>query len=573
MLIEQQKILDVKNLVVEYTASAGVVRAVDRVSFELRAGECAGIIGESGSGKSSLVSAVMGLIKQGTAQGEISYQDTDLNTLDEKQLRRYRWKEIALVFQNSLDVLNPVLTIGEQIEEPLRLHGSGTPAAREQRVLELLEMVELAPHWRKAYPHQLSGGMRQKALFAMALTCRPKILLVDEPTASLDPESRREIIALLMRLQHQEQCAMLLISHDLPLIKKLTGQMMVMYAGQILETGISSQMLKNPAHCYTRGLLQASPNFFKYKDLWGIEGEPPRSAAQTGCAFAPRCCQAEESCQGSRPALTPVSQHRMVACHKGGIETFLQANSITMTYRSADRTVPAVKDVSIEVKSGETVALLGKTGSGKSTLAHVLAGVLDCDEGEVHYRRKKVEGRWATSMIGGMQIVFQDPFSSTSPRMTVLDVVKEPLDILKWRNAEQRREAARRMLRTVQLPANEEFWVSHCYALSGGQRQRVAIARALVTQPKLLIADEITAMLDTSTQANILRQLQSLQKSRGFAMLYITHDFHIARKIADSVYVLRDGECVEHGVATDIFESPQHVYTKNLLQAAFHDFA
>jgi peptide/nickel transport system ATP-binding protein len=573
MVTEQQKILDVKNLVVDYTASTGTVRAVDQVSFGLHAGECVGIIGESGSGKSSLVSAIMGLIKQGTTQGEIRYRDIDLNALTEKQLRRYRWKEMALVFQNSLDVLNPVLTVGEQIEEPLRLHDGGTPHAREQRVIELLEMVELDPHWRKVHPHQLSGGMRQKALFAMALACHPNILLVDEPTASLDPESRQEIISLLMRLQHQEHCAMLLISHDLPLIKKLTGRLMVMYAGQFLETGMTPQVLKEPAHCYTRGLLQASPNFFKYKDLWGIEGEPPRSAAQTGCAFAPRCCQAEASCMTSRPVLTPVRQHRMVACHKSGIETFLQAANITKTYRSADRTVPAVKDVAIEVKSGETVALLGKTGSGKSTLAHVLAGVLRSDEGDVYYRRKKVEGRWATSMIGGMQIVFQDPFSSTSPRMTVLDVVREPLDIIRWQDADQRREAACQMLRTVQLPVTEEFLASYCYALSGGQRQRVAIARALSTQPKLLIADEITAMLDTSTQANILRQLQTLQKTRGFAMLYITHDFHIARKIADSVYVLRDGECVEHGVATDIFETPRHVYTKNLLQAAFHDFA
>lgn len=573
MHIKNHTILDVKDLVVDYTTSHGSVRAVDQASFTLDAGECVGIIGESGSGKSSLVSAIMGLIKQGTILGEIRYQDVDLNALTAKQFRRYRWKEIALVFQNSLDVLNPVLTVGEQIEEPLRLHGHDSPHVREQKVISLLEMVELDPQWRKVYPHQLSGGMRQKALFAMALACHPKILLIDEPTASLDPESRQEIISLLMRLQHQEQCAILLISHDLALIKKLTGRMMVIYAGQIVEMGPTAQILKDPAHSYTRGLLQASPNFFKYKDLWGIEGEPPRGASQPGCPFYPRCCQAEESCQLSRPPLMPVGKSRMVACHKGGIETFLQAKGITMIYRSAEQTVPAVQDVNIDVKSGETVAVIGKTGSGKSTLAHVLAGVLQGDTGEVYYRQKKVKGRWATSMIGGMQIVFQDPFSSTSHRMKVLDVVKEPLDIIKWQDPRQCRETACQMLRLAQLPVTEEFLNSHCYTLSGGQRQRVAIARALVTRPKLLIADEITAMLDTSTQANILRELQMLQKTRGFAMLYITHDFHIARKIADTVYVLCEGKCVEHGMASEIFETPQHVYTKNLLHAAFNDFA
>jgi len=564
-------LLEINNLSITYNAANPPVRAVDGVSMQIRKGESLGIIGESGCGKSSLALGIMGLIKQGAVAGEIIYNGQNLTVLPEKKLRKYRWKDIALVFQNSLEVLNPVLSIGEQIGEPLRAHYDLSPAEVDQRVIKLLEMTGLEPEWRHCYPHQLSGGMRQRVLLAMALSCDPGLLIVDEPTTALDPASKNEILQMLQKLQKKSGFAMILISHDLGIVRKLTSRVMTMYCGRVVELGITSEVLKNPMHCYTRGLLNSSPNFFKYKDLWGIGGEPPLEGSIEGCAFYPRCCQGEESCGQARPPLKYVALERMVACHKGGIETFLQAEGIRKKYVLKNKKIEAVKGVGLEIRSGEVVALVGESGSGKSTLAHVLAGVLPADAGQVFYKNKKVEGRWATKMLEGMQIIFQDPFSATSHRLKVLEVVREPLDIIKWGSKEEREEEAVKALQTVQLPASPEFLNRYCYALSGGQRQRLAIARALVTKPKLLIADEVTSMLDPSTQANLLRELKGLQNRHGFAMLYITHDLHLARKIADKVYVMYQGEIVEAGVSFEIFENPEHFYTKQLLREAFRD--
>jgi peptide/nickel transport system ATP-binding protein len=570
---ESKFLLEVKNLSITYDHVHPPVKAVDGVSVQLGKHECLGIIGESGCGKSSLALGITGLIKEdeGAVAGEIIYNRQNLVGLPESKLREYRWKEIALVFQNSLEVLNPVLNIREQIGEPIKTHYDVSSAEVDQRVVNLLEMVGLDPHWRHHYPHQLSGGMRQRVLVAMALSCNPKLLIVDEPTTALDPLSKNEILQLLQNLQKKLGFTMMIISHDLGVVKKLTSRLMTMYCGRVIEMGITSEVLKNPMHCYTRGLLNSSPNLFKYKDLWGIEGEPTADNSAKGCAFYSRCCQSEESCNYSRPSLEYVALERMVACHKGGIETFLRAEGIKKTYKLKNMEIEAVKDVSLEIKSGEVIALVGESGSGKSTLAHILVGVLKADAGKIFYKNKKVVGRWATKMLEGMQIIFQDPFSATSDRMSVLDVVKEPLDIIKWGNKKEREAEAIKALQKVQLPVSNDFLNRYCHALSGGQRQRVAIARSLTTKPKLLIADEVTSMLDPSTQANLLRELKGLQNRNGFAMLYITHDLHLARKVADKVYVMYQGEIVEEGVSFEVFEKPEHVYTKQLLQESFRD--
>lgn len=562
--------LEVKSLYVKYNSVNPPVVAVDDVSFKLEKGESLGIIGESGCGKSSLALAIMGLVKQGTISGEILYYGQNLLEMSQKEMQAFRWKEIAIVFQNSLEVLNPVLSIEEQIIEAMKVHCNLSRKDMEKKTIKLLEMVGLDPEWRQNYPHELSGGMRQRVLIAMALSCDPKLLIVDEPTTALDPISKEEILQLLLDLQKQLNITMIIITHDLGAANKLTTRIMTMYCGRIVETGPTAEILKNPLHCYTRGLLNSSPNLFKYKDLWGITGEVPMGSKEKGCAFYPRCCQHEDSCKCSRPQLTCISEGHMVACHKGGVETFLEAKSIIKTYHLKNRKVPAVKNADLEIKSGEVVALVGESGSGKSTLANCLAGVLPVDDGEILFRKRAVRGNWATKMPRGMQIVFQDPFSATSHRMKVLEVVREPLDIIKWESNKEREEKAIEALQTVQLPSSPDFLNRYCYALSGGQRQRLAIARALVTDPTLLIADEVTSMLDPSTQANLLRKLKELQNSRGFAMLYITHDLHLARKIADKVYVMYKGEIVESGAAFEVLDSPKHDYSKKLLGDAFH---
>lgn len=566
-----QCLLELKNFSVEYDGMEPPVKAVDDLNIRLNKNDTLGIIGESGCGKSSMALGVMGLLNNASVGGEVFYKGQSLQGLSEKEMRKYRWQEIALVFQNSLDVLNPVLTIGEQIGEPIKTHYSESKTAIQNRVVDLMGKVGLDPKWRQAYPYQLSGGMRQRVLVAMALSCKPELLIVDEPTTALDVLSKNEILKLLQKLQKEQGFAMIIISHDLGVIKKLTTRVAAMYCGRIIEKGLTSEVIKHPLHCYTRGLLNSSPNLFKYKDIWGIEGEAGSGLGTTGCAFYPRCCQHEESCQKDKPALAYVGLEHMVACHKGGIETFLSAVQIRKTHKLKDREILAVDDVSMEIKSGEIVALVGESGSGKSTLAQVLAGVWKADRGVAYFQKKKLEGHWATAMIGGMQIVFQDPFSATSHRLKVLDVVKEPLNIMKWGTREERDEAGKKALAAVQLPVSEAFLTRNCQALSGGQRQRLAIARALITKPKLLIADEVTSMLDPSTQANLLRELKGLQNRHGFAMLYITHDLHLARKVADKVYVMYQGRIVEHGVSGDVFKNPEHIYTKQLLKESFSD--
>ncbi|MGI6405403.1 MAG: ABC transporter ATP-binding protein [Syntrophaceticus sp.] len=569
MTAKSKFLLEISELSITYTSPP--VKAVNKLSFELRNGENLGIIGESGCGKSTTALGIMGLIKDGSVNGSIIYKDINLVGLPENKMRQYRWKEIAMMFQNSLDILNPVLTIGEQVGEPLRFHYHLTQPEIDERVVHTLEMVGLDPEWRTAYPHQLSGGMRQRVLLAMALICKPELMIVDEPTTALDAASKNEIFQLFQNLQKEFGFAMILISHDVAFVSKLTSLVMTMYSGQVVEYGRTSDVLKNPMHCYTRGLLNSSPQLFQFKDLWGISGEPPKEDnTQKGCPFKPRCCQSSDSCGESRPELRYVALERQVACHKGGIETFLKAEGIKKDYKVGEKVIKAVKGVYLEIRSGEVVALVGESGSGKSTLAHTLAGVLPADEGSVFFRGEKVENHWATKMIGGMQIIFQDPFSATSHRMQVLDVVKEPLEIMKWKSTEERNEAAYKALQAVHLPVTLDFLQRYCYSLSGGQRQRVAIARALVTRPNLVIADEITSMLDPSNQANILRELKGLQNEFGFAMLYITHELHLARKVSDRVYVMHQGEIVEQGNSSDIFEKPEHIYTKQLFEEAFH---
>lgn len=565
-------LLDIRNLSVTYTSTDPPVTAASDISLQINKGESLGIIGESGCGKSTLALSIMRLLKEVHTEGEIFFSGVNLIDLSEQQIRKYRWEKIALVFQNSLEVLNPVLIIAEQIGEAVREHKQTSAEETSQRVNRVLKMVGLKPSWKNAYPHQLSGGMRQRVLLAMALACEPELLIVDEPTTALDAASKNEIYHLPRDLQKRIGFAMILISHDVAFISRLTSRLMTMYCGQVVEHGRTSDVLKNPMHCYTRGLLNASAQFFKYKDLWGISGEPPGEVyTSEGCPFAPRCCQSSDSCRESRPELRYVALERQVACHKGGIELFLKAEGIKKSYQVGSKVIEAVKKADIEIRSGEVVALVGESGSGKSTLAHTLVGILSADEGSVFFRGKKVENHWATRMMEGMQIIFQDPFSATSHRMKVLDVVKEPLDIMKWSSPEERNQAACRALQAVCLPTNPEFLERYCYSLSGGQRQRVAIARALVTNPKLVIADEITSMLDPSNQANILRELKGLQNRFGFAMLYITHELHLARKVSDKVYVMHQGEIVEKGSSSEVFEKPKHMYTKQLVSEAFYE--
>ena len=556
-------VLEIRKMTVRYSGS--VADAVRGVDLTLRPGECAGVIGESGSGKSSLALASLGLLrKRAGVEGSVLFKGVELNGLSESAMERYRWSRIAIVFQNGLDVLNPVIAVGEQIAECIRRHSGEGKAAAAEKTRRLLEMVGLRASWSEAYPHQLSGGMRQKALVAMALSCDPEVLLVDEPTMALDAVSKREIVELLLRLRAACGFAMLVISHELPVISAMTSRVMVMYSGSVLEEGPTEELLKDPLHPYTRGLISSSPSVNPYRDMWGIPGEVV-VAGEKQCPFFNRCTQRVDGCAGELPALKTVRDGRRVACIRNGIVTLLGGSGIDKTYGAGERSVAACVDCSLEVRAGEVCALIGESGSGKTTLAEILSGIARPDSGEVLFEGRPVRGNSETSKTGGIQIVFQDPLSATNEHLTIEETVREPLDILREGTKTERLRVAREALKNVQLPSDEAFLKRRCFMLSGGQRQRVAVARALVMRPKLLIADEISAMLDPSTAANMLRLLKGLQNSQGFAMLFVTHDLALAQKIAERVYVMRRGRIVEHGPTEDVLGAPKEEYTKLLM--------
>ena len=560
--------LEVQDLSVTYQAGENPVKALQEFSISLEEGETLGIIGESGSGKTTLALALMGLIGgKDQVSGKAFFQGTEYLTFNDREKMALRWKHIAMVFQNSLEVLNPVLSIGEQVGEPIKKHLSLKGKELDDRVDELLKLVGLDNRWKEAYPHQLSGGMRQRVLVAMALSCRPDLLLVDEPTTSLDPVARKEMIYLLDRLQKEYGFTLVVISHDLSCISRLTSRLLVLYGGRVVEEGLTGELLDEPFHPYTRGLINSSPHYFAYKDLWGIPGEPP-TGEESGCSFHSRCSQGLDSCREAVPLLQQVCCERRVSCHRGGIITILQAEKLKKEYRLKKSVIHAVNGVDLHVKEGEVVALVGETGSGKSTVAQMLGRLVKPTAGEISFRGEKFNSS-VTRQENGIQIVMQDPFSSTSHRLTVEQALREPLDINRVGTAEQRAQRVIEALERVQLPSGKNFLKRYCFELSGGQRQRAAIARALVMKPALLLADEITSMLDPSTQANLLRLLKGLQNSQGFAMLFITHDLDLARKVADRVMVMKQGEIVETGSSRRLFTDPCCCHTKELMDAAF----
>jgi len=557
----------VEDLKCHYLTDTGAVKAVDGISFKMRKGEILGIVGESGSGKTTVALSIMGLLP-GNAEcsGAIRYDGTEISSLPEDEMDTIRWKDIAIVFQNSLEVLNPVMKVGIQVCEPMVRHRGMSAREAAVRCAELFSRVGLDPVWMDSFPHQLSGGMRQRALLAMALSCEPNLLILDEVTSALDALARKEMRELLLDLQKTHGYSMIVISHDITFVSSIASRMHVLYAGRVVEAGPTKAVVNSPRHPYTKGLINATPDIFIYKDMWGIPGDSPSGDEDTGCSFSARCTQSIDICRQVPPGLTRYQNGREIACHRGGIATLMAARGIVFGYNLPDRnSLRAVDGVDLDVAEGEVLAIVGQTGSGKSTLAHILAGILRPDCGEVSFMDEKVHGGSNGHQFGGIQIVFQDPFGSTSNRFTVFDAVREPLDINNIGSYEERLTMTKNALELVRLPSSDQFLTKYCGELSGGQRQRVALARAMVMRPKLLIADEITSALDVSTAANVLRLLKGLQNRRGFAMIYISHDLALTLKIADRVAVMRSGKIVEVGNAHEVMFAPQDEYTKKLV--------
>jgi peptide/nickel transport system ATP-binding protein len=397
------------------------------------------------------------------------------------------------------------------------------------------------------------------------------VLIVDEPTSGQDVLSRARIIDLLRQVR--QETALILISHDLAAAAQVAGRVAVLYAGKLAEVGAAREVLEQPRHPYTWGLLNAYPNMTTARDLRGIRGHAPDpSAPPTGCRFHPRCTQAVDLCRRADPPLVEV-EGRLVACHLGGLQTLLQARNLRKAFSSNGNgeTVTAVRTASLEVYEGEVVALVGETGSGKTTLGRLLVGLLEADGGRVVFEGQDlaaVKGRQRKALRRRIQFVAQDPFEAISPRLSVAEIVREPLDVQKIGTAAERAGKVGEALGAVGLPAEPAFLRRRAHELSGGQLQRVAIARALVLDPKLIVADEPVSMLDASEQAKVINLLKEIQSERGMGLLLVSHDLALVRKVADRILVMRQGEIVESGPASRVVTQPQHAYTQALLGAA-----
>jgi peptide/nickel transport system ATP-binding protein len=547
------KMLSIKDLKVSF-GKTQILRGID---LNLERGDCLAIVGESGAGKTTLGMAIMGLAG-GSARGEIYFHGKNLLASSEEELRDLRGRKMAMVFQNVEDALDPVQRIQDQVAEAILVHRSVSAEIAYEEAAMHLNSVGLGSGKARMYPHQLSGGEKQRVLIAMALVNDPDLLILDEPTASLDALTKADIIRLF-------QSATLgrigiVITHDLSLAASLAENMAVLYAGRIMEMGRTEELLRNPRHPYTRGLIRSYPAMTATKDLQGILGRLVHGLP--GCPFHERCTQRIDICSRQVPPQME-EEGRIIACHRGGIVPLLEIENLGLAFDSYS----ALCDVFISLYEGETLALVGESGSGKTTLSKVIMGLYEADTGAVILEGRRVD-KWDSEFYRRVQMIFQNPKESVSHRMNVLHAVLEPLQVQKRGSHEERLQRAKEVLRMVELPDDDDFLKRYPHELSGGEVQRVAIARALALGPKLLIADEPTSALDPSVQAKILKLLMNLQDRMGLAMIFITHDIALARKVSDRMAVMHWGRIVEVGPTNEILIHPQHPYTRRLVDCA-----
>lgn len=584
--------LAIRELSVTYRSGDGGIQALDRVDLELKAGEILALVGETGSGKTTLGKAVMGLLpKNADEKGSIKLEDQEIVGLDEVLLNRLRWSRMAMVFQNGAETLNPVHRVIDQVAEPLIQSGEMRPKEARKKAESDLRALGLLPDEASRYPHELSGGQIQRALLAMALVMDPDLLILDEPTASLDPVTKT-FLAGVIRDVCDGGKGILLITHDLDLVHSLADEVVVLYLGQIMEKLPGPDLLSFPLHPYTLGLARSYPTLETTRDLGGIRGdaffrtldlnssvdlkgsilETPSeenrrrtSVPKRGCFFRPRCTQEIESCACEPVALRAVGQHE-VRCLRGGIVQMLELHHVSKAYGD----VVALHPTDLQIRAGEVFCLVGETGSGKTTLALIAAGFLKPDRGKRFFDQEDMD-QWIrrdySSLAKKIGIIYQNPAESVSHRFTVFDIVAEPLRIHEiGLDKKQITNRVLRALADVHLATDDLFLKRYPHELNLGAIQRICLARALVLRPTLLVADEPTSALDPSVQAKVLRLLLDLQIERGLTLLLVTHDIGLARKIADRIGVMLGGHLLEVGPAHRVLSHPIHPYTHLLVE-------
>lgn len=516
--------LEVKNLSISFITRMGANKAVDNVSFTVESGKITAIIGESGSGKSVACCSLLGLVPSPPGRiegGSALFEGQDLLKLDEGQLRKIRGRDIAMVFQDPMTCLNPYMTIGDQLMEPLLYHQKVSRIDARQRALELLQEVGIREPAATIdnYPHQFSGGMRQRVMIAMALINEPKLLIADEPTTALDVTIQAQILELLADLQKRRQIGILFISHDLAVIADIADQIIVMQTGKVVEAGSCQHIFHNAQHHYTQKLLAAIPR--GDKENVTLESEP-----------------------------------------------LLQIQDLSTWFQYGSAPVKAVDHVSFDIHRGEVLGLVGESGSGKSTIGRSILRLVNPTSGQVFFDGIDVTALRAhnlKSLRRRMQFIFQDPFASLNPRMTVFETLAEPLLLHKIETRNTVSASVLRLMDNVGLARG--FARKYPHEFSGGQRQRIAIGRALATRPEFVVADEPVSALDVTIQAQILELMQELGREYGLTMLFISHDLAVVRQLADRIIVLQAGKVIERASTRDLFEQPQKAYTRQLLQS------
>ena len=605
-------LLQIKDLHTDIEIRSGVVRALSGVDLHVNPGETLGIVGESGSGKTMTALSLMGLLPQGgkVSSGSIILDGQDLTQLPLKEKRKLRGTKVGMIFQDPLTSLNPTMKIGLQVCEPLRVHEGLSKKEALERAVEILKRVGM-PRPEVVinnYPHQLSGGMRQRVMIAMALVCKPRILIADEPTTALDVTTQMQILDLIDELRDEYKMGVILITHDLGVVAGHTDRVAVMYAGRIVETAPTKTLFTEPKHRYTSSLMAALPEraLAAGTKLFSIPGAPPSlTNLPVGCRFAARCLWAIDECRAGYPSLRGDETHTFSCYHpvqegdespavlQGKLdsnktegaaedvpqishETLLDVKEASREYESAGSgffkrekgVVSAVDRVSITVKKGETYGLVGESGCGKSTVGRLIAGLEPPSGGAIELDGRDLatlKGRDAVRIHRDVQMMFQDSYAAMDPRMRIDQILAEPMSIQKTGNARQIAERIMEILEQVGL--TEEILDRYPHEFSGGQLQRIGFARSLTLAPDLIVADEPVSALDVSVQAQVLNLMKDLQQELGLSYLFISHDLAVVQYMADRIGVMYLGRIVEEGPAHEVVKNPKHPYTKALIDS------